>query len=260
SCIDRAIEVLSSDPRGCLHITALLLLGVAYAQQGDSARAAECHQRILSITEACGESLFRSTALGMTGIAAWQQGENSRAQDLLRESLRLNQCMRSLLVAALDLEVLAWLAAGTDDQRSAALMGAAANMMQTAPGAAIYFPQMVEAHLDCERAVRRALGEARFDAAWRRGHAMRINAVVAYALNEEQPAATPSAGGTTLTKRERQVADLVAEGLTNKQIASRLVISQRTADAHVEHILTKLGFTSRAQIAAWSVDAARHEG
>ncbi|MFE3000355.1 response regulator transcription factor, partial [Nocardia sp. NPDC059246] len=64
---------------------------------------------------------------------------------------------------------------------------------------------------------------------------------------------------TTLTKRERQVADLVADGLTNKQIASRLVISQRTADAHVEHILTKLGFTSRAQIAAWIVDAARRE-
>ncbi|MGW4123303.1 ATP-binding protein [Nocardia sp. NPDC004711] len=259
SCIDRAIEVLSSDPRGCLHVVALLLLGVAYAQQGDTGRAAECHQRILAITEACGESLFRSTVLGMTGIAAWQQGESSRAQDLLRESLRLNQCMRSLLVAALDLEVLAWIAAGTDDQRSAVLMGAAANMMQTAPGAAIYFPQMVEAHLDCERVVRRALGGARFDAAWRRGHAMRINAVVAYALNEEQPAGTPSAGGTTLTKRERQVADLVADGLTNKQIASRLVISQRTADAHVEHILTKLGFTSRAQIAAWIVDAARQE-
>ncbi|MFE3003041.1 response regulator transcription factor, partial [Nocardia sp. NPDC059246] len=64
---------------------------------------------------------------------------------------------------------------------------------------------------------------------------------------------------TTLTKRERQVADLVADGLTNKQIASRLVISQHTADGHVEHILTKLGFTSRAQIAAWIVDAARHE-
>ncbi|MET8875269.1 protein kinase [Nocardia sp. NPDC004604] len=259
SCINRAIEVLSSDPRGCLHVTALLLLGVAHAQQGDTGRAAECHQRILSITEACGESLFRSTALGMTGIAAWQQGESSRAQDLLRESLRLNQRMRSLLVAALDLEVLAWIAAGTDHQRAAVLMGAAAHMMRTAPGAAIYFPQMVEAHLDCERVVRRALGEMRFDAAWRRGQAMRINAAVAYALNEEQPAGTPPAGGTTLTKRERQVADLVAEGLTNKQIASRLVISQRTADAHVEHILAKLGFTSRAQIAAWIGYATRHE-
>lgn len=259
SCINRAIEVLSSDPRGCLHVSALLLLGVAYAQQGDAARAAECHQRMLSITEECGESLFRSTALGMTAIAAYQQGERSRAQDLLRESLRLNRLVRSLLVAALDLEVLAWVAAGTDDPRAAVLMGAAANMMRTAPGVAIYFPQMVEAHLDCERVVRDALGAARFDTAWRRGRAMRVNAAVAYALNEEQPADTPRTGETTLTKRERQVADLIADGLTNKQIATQLVIAQRTVDAHVEHILAKLGFNSRAQIAAWIVNADQPE-
>ena len=58
-----------------------------------------------------------------------------------------------------------------------------------------------------------------------------------------------------LTKREREVADLIAEGLTNKEIAARLVISPRTAQGHVEHLLTKLGFTSRAQIAAWVVES-----
>jgi non-specific serine/threonine protein kinase len=63
-----------------------------------------------------------------------------------------------------------------------------------------------------------------------------------------------------LTRRERQVADLVSRGLTNKQIAAKLVISQRTAQGHVEHILTKLGFTSRAQIAAWVVEEAEQGG
>jgi DNA-binding CsgD family transcriptional regulator len=57
-----------------------------------------------------------------------------------------------------------------------------------------------------------------------------------------------------LTKRERQVAHLVARGLSNKQIATELFISPHTAQGHVEHILTKLGFTSRTQIAAWIVD------
>ncbi|WSF98924.1 helix-turn-helix transcriptional regulator [Nocardia vinacea] len=61
-----------------------------------------------------------------------------------------------------------------------------------------------------------------------------------------------------MTKRECQVADLVAQGLSNKQIAAKLVISQRTAQGHVEHILTKLGFTSRAQIAAWTVEETKH--
>lgn len=59
----------------------------------------------------------------------------------------------------------------------------------------------------------------------------------------------PGDGG--LSTREAEVAPLVADGLTNRQIAARLVISERTAGNHVAHILTKLGFTSRSQIAAW---------
>ena len=54
-----------------------------------------------------------------------------------------------------------------------------------------------------------------------------------------------------LSAREAQIAALVAEGLTNRQIASRLVISERTAQNHVQHILDKLGFASRSRIAAW---------
>ena len=54
-----------------------------------------------------------------------------------------------------------------------------------------------------------------------------------------------------LTRREREVAALIARGMSNKDIASALVISQRTAEGHVEHILAKLNFTSRSQVAAW---------
>jgi DNA-binding NarL/FixJ family response regulator len=57
-----------------------------------------------------------------------------------------------------------------------------------------------------------------------------------------------------LTKRERQVAAMVAQGLTNKEIACGLVIAQRAAEGHVENILSKLGFTSRTQIAVWVAD------
>ena len=55
-----------------------------------------------------------------------------------------------------------------------------------------------------------------------------------------------------LTARERQIASLVAAGPSNRAIADRLVISDRTAQNHVQHILGKLGFTNRAQIAAWA--------
>jgi DNA-binding CsgD family transcriptional regulator len=78
----------------------------------------------------------------------------------------------------------------------------------------------------------------------------RTGALVAR-LDRRQPA--------VLSRREAEVATLVAEGLTNRQIAERLVISERTAQNHVQHILTKLGFTTRSHIAAWSVRASRHQ-
>src|SRR5690242_10074062 len=61
----------------------------------------------------------------------------------------------------------------------------------------------------------------------------------------------------SLSRREREVAALVVEGLTNKEIAARLFISERTVDGHLEHVREKLGVTSRAQIAAWFVNQSR---
>ena len=63
--------------------------------------------------------------------------------------------------------------------------------------------------------------------------------------------ANDTGDAVALTPREREIAELVGEGLTNKDIAARLVISSRTAEGHVEHILNKLSFTSRAQVAVW---------
>lgn len=72
-------------------------------------------------------------------------------------------------------------------------------------------------------------------------------------------AAAPRADWAPLTRREREVARLVADGMTNQQIADRLIIGRRTVNTHVEHILTKLDFASRAQIAAWVVTQQRDD-
>ncbi|WP_062993238.1 protein kinase domain-containing protein [Nocardia anaemiae] len=258
SFFERAVEAFSSNKRGYLYISALMLLGWAFAAQGDIPRAIDCNEEILSITAECGESLYRSTALWGLGIAAWLQGERSRAQQLLRESLRVNQRMRSPVVAALDLEALAWTFAADNGERAAVLMGAAENLLRSSASRFSVFPKLTNVHDEYERTVRSALGERRFDAAFRRGQAMADNAAVTYALGEPPTAPAP-ASQLRLTKRERQVADLIAQGLTNKQIATKLVISLRTAEGHVEHILNKLGFTSRAQIAAWIADEAQRE-
>ncbi|MEU4219892.1 helix-turn-helix transcriptional regulator, partial [Actinoplanes sp. NPDC026623] len=65
------------------------------------------------------------------------------------------------------------------------------------------------------------------------------------------PAADPRLADLGLTRREREVIKLVGQGLSNREIATRLVVAQRTAEGHVENILSKLGFTSRAQVAGW---------
>jgi len=83
---------------------------------------------------------------------------------------------------------------------------------------------------------------------------MDLREAVAYALGDDEPVPTLlRQTPLTLTRRQLEVARLVAQGLTNKKITSRLFISERTAEGHVDHICDKLGFNSRVQIAAWLV-------
>ena len=157
------------------------------------------------------------------------------------------------------LEALAWVAASRHQyERAAVLLGAAARLWQSM-GTTLDGNQHVAGyHRDCERQARQALGETAFQAAYRRGLELPAEDVLACALQQPpakppgKPAAPAVSDGVPLTPREMQVARLVAGGRGNREIAAELVISQRTAGNHVEHILTKLGFTSRAQVAAWA--------
>jgi non-specific serine/threonine protein kinase len=88
------------------------------------------------------------------------------------------------------------------------------------------------------------------DAASRQGAAFDMHEAITHATGTA--ARRVSDPGSPLTGREKQVAALIAEGLTNWQIAARLKMAARTADAHVEHIRNKLGLRTRSQIAVWA--------
>jgi DNA-binding NarL/FixJ family response regulator len=113
-------------------------------------------------------------------------------------------------------------------------------------------------HVEYEAAARAALGDNGFARAFEHGLRLGFDQALAYALGESalpriQPTATQRATALpgSLTRREREVAELIMQGMSNKQIAGTLVMAQRTAEGHVEHILAKLGFTTRSQVAAW---------
>jgi predicted ATPase/class 3 adenylate cyclase/DNA-binding CsgD family transcriptional regulator len=103
--------------------------------------------------------------------------------------------------------------------------------------------------------VREALGENDFAAAWGEGTALSIEDAIAYAQRGRGERKRPSSGWASLTPTELDVARLLSEGLTNKEIATRLFVSPRTVQTHLTHIYAKLGLTSRVQLAQ---EAARH--
>ncbi|MDV7353757.1 LuxR C-terminal-related transcriptional regulator [Rhodococcus oxybenzonivorans] len=216
---------------------ALLTLGWARELHQDTTGALGCREKALAITESRGESVYRSYALWGTAVAVWRHGDRDRALELLRQGLALVRRRRDPFLAAQCIEALAWIEnAEGGARRAAVLMGAADALSQVTGACTVLLPHLLVHHDECERNTRRTLGQGAFEAAHRHGNSFDVDAAIAYAL-DEKPSATPptTCQSTELTKRERQVADLVAEGLANKAIAARLVISQRTAQGHVEH-------------------------
>ncbi|MBY0389210.1 MAG: LuxR C-terminal-related transcriptional regulator [Mycobacterium pseudokansasii] len=94
-----------------------------------------------------------------------------------------------------------------------------------------------------------------FDAVWAEGAALSIEEAIAHAQRGRGERRRPASGWESLTPAERDVVRLVADGLANKDIATRLFVSPRTVQAHLTHVYTKLGLTSRVQLAQ---EAARH--
>ncbi|QHE73328.1 protein kinase domain-containing protein [Rhodococcus sp. WAY2] len=259
SHLETALAAFSERRDTMLEVAALYPLGLAYQLSGLTDRAIEYHERVIAITEMHGEKVYQSHSLWALGIAVWRQGDTDRAVRLLEQTLELTRHVHGPRFAAACLEALAWIACERHDAaRAAVLMGAADGLATSVGSAAVIHSTLLAYQKECVQSARQKLGDRAFATAYRKGEQLSFDAAIAYALHEHPPAtsAPDSEGSTRLTKRERQVVDLIAEGLTNQAIADRLVISPRTAQGHVEHILAKLGFTSRTQVAAWVAEQA----
>ncbi|MFC7014466.1 ATP-binding protein [Streptomyces viridiviolaceus] len=227
-------------------------VGLALGFAGESARASEWHRRCQRVTSAVGESWWHSYSLWAYGVERWRQGDTAMAAELERESLRLKRRLDDRLGMGVCLEAMSWIAASEGEaERAALLLGAADALLRTVGMPLEGIPQLWAYHLKGEGDARRRVTERRFGSAYASGAALSPDAAVAWALNEipEPSGQAPEPDADPLTRREREVSELVAEGLTNREIASRLVISVRTAEKHVDNIMSKLGVVNRTQIA-----------
>jgi predicted ATPase/DNA-binding CsgD family transcriptional regulator len=207
---------------------------------------------------ASGEAWWQSFALWALSVLRWRDGDYAAATTAAKESLVIRKVVEDeQFTAGLAMESLAWIAGSERrDQRSAELLGASKRMWQAMHTSLAPFRTLQDWHDEVVGQVRSRLGATAFSAAIRRGSDLSAADAVAMALERKPPAPAPEQRADTvadhgLTRREREVAALIAQGLTNREIAARLVVAQRTAEGHVENILSKLGFTSRTQVAGW---------
>jgi predicted ATPase/DNA-binding CsgD family transcriptional regulator len=252
--LEHAVDRLKAlaDPLGVA--VALIRLTNAASAMGDGDRAIRLGLELRDLCSAHSATLLTPSANALLAIEYWRQGDAESAVDEARKSAREYWTKGDLLGAALAFEVLAWAAAGRGDARKAVQILGAVDTVWRSAGAALFgYPHLMRHHDECVSACEHKLGEESFSRAWQDGARLGLRDVAEETLQLRSDAARtlPDESWTPLTRREREVALLVGQGMTNKEIAGALVISQRTAEAHVEHVLVKLGFASRGQIAAW---------
>jgi DNA-binding NarL/FixJ family response regulator len=232
----------------------LWTLAVVAVARHNYGQTLELYEGSLALARETGDTLMIALSLGVGALAHLGRGDHGRARKLCMEGLELSWQLRHTHACAFHLHVLSVLA-GSEGQlaRSVRLWGAAEALLEVI-GTSLS-PLERDYYEPYLAAVRTQLDEGAWDAALRDGRAMNLEVALDYALRKEQPASRRSerafASETPgqLTRREKEVAGLVAQGLTNRQIASEFMVSERTIDNHVANILKKLGLRSRAEVA-----------
>jgi len=220
---------------------------------GQPERAIELGEQGLTISQECGELWARGYLLMATSQAHWQQGERQLAEAKALDGAGCKHALddRSGLQALL--EILAWMAVERGAfQRAATLLGCAERVRQSS---ALQFQEGFRKQHEHSMALAlERLGKRQFDSLYERGLTMAVDAVMTFAAEDKLPAPPVAAkieSKTSLTKRELEIAHLIADDMSNHEIAIKLFLSDRTVETHVTHMFNKLGLNSRVQLTRW---------
>ncbi|WP_067477227.1 LuxR C-terminal-related transcriptional regulator [Actinomadura hibisca] len=225
--------------------------------RGEPPEAEQAAEDAVRTCRDLGEEWCLALALWARCAVRLMRGRVARAETDALECLRISARLEAWVSFTGALELMSACAMERGEPDRASLLYGAAERRREARGQSY----MGDAFADIWRLagdrLSAELGAETFRARYAEGAALPDAEVLALASREARAVPPPVPPDPEpglrerLTRREQEIAGLVAEGLSNRQIAERLVISKRTVDSHVEHILAKLGFASRAQVAGW---------
>jgi len=253
---DSAVALLRAAGDLAGELLALFVAGVCHGFADNSAAAADRHRTCIARADEVGERHMKALAVAGLGEHELAAGRLDDATALFQETIALERELDDRMGMAVGLDSLGRVAiAQNRGDRAALLLGAAEAIWDSVGMSETGNPfALVPSRSDGLERAGELLGTNRFRELFRRGSQLGLAQAVSFALEANEDDAEPPPAPvepSPLTRRELEVADLVADGLSNPEIATRLVISVRTAQGHVENILRKLGFRSRARIAAW---------
>ncbi|MFE7228001.1 ATP-binding protein [Nocardioides sp. NPDC057577] len=240
------------EPRGGLRSALDVHLGMLYAYKGQADESRRHYAEVQERGVTSGERWFRAYAEFGLGAIALAEGDADRAHQMALDGLAMIRDFDDEIGATLILDLLGWVESVRGHGERAAVLIGSASKLWGAFGKQLYgSSHWVQVRERYAAAAEALLGESSYAQLYADGAAKSVSEAIGFALEEVSdrpvPAARTSAG--PLTKREQEVANLVAQGLSNKEIAARLVLSPRTIEGHVEHVLQKLCLTSRTQVA-----------
>ena len=203
-----------------------------------------------------GERWSQSYLHSLLALAYFLLGDYPSSTESSFRTLSMKHELGDGMGTAYALEGIAWIAAKQGRHvRAAWLLGAADPLWDPVGNRLGGNVIMQTLRADAEASCQQALGTDRYAALFREGARAPLDRIVALTLAEADELTLVAPGGKPtsgpLTSRENEIAALVADGLSNREIAGRLVISKRTVDAHIEHIFGKLGVSSRIQLVHW---------
>ena len=189
-----------------------------------------------------------ASALTTRARIAIAEGDPERAGLDAHDALACSARVGAYLGVSDLLEILAGLVGEDGSHREAARLFGAAEGMRRRAGEVRWriYQAAFEASL---AALRNAMDAKEFELAWNEGAALSTTEAIAYAQRGRGERKRPPSGWASLTPAEQHVVRLVSEGLGNKDIATRLFVSPRTVQSHLTRVYTKLGLSSRVQLA-----------